>query len=82
MIQCRRCGGDVVQKPVGRLVGVGAAMLAGACLGVVWPVVWPLAAVLAVTGAYLLAWAMIGKGRWCRGRQIQLRPLFLSSFLL
>jgi hypothetical protein len=67
MIQCRRCGGELVRKPMGRLVAVGVAMLVGAGLGVVWPGLWPVAVILVLTGVYLLAWAAVGKGRWCRG---------------
>jgi hypothetical protein len=67
MNPCRRCGGEVVQKPIARLVVVGVAMLATASLAVVWPVLWPPAVVLGLTGIYLVAWAAIGRGRWCRG---------------
>lgn len=68
MITCRRCGGEVVQKPIARLVVVvGVVMLATAGLAVAWPVLWPPAVVLGLTGAYLVAWAAIGRGRWCRG---------------
>jgi hypothetical protein len=67
MIHCRRCGGEVVQKSVIRLILVGVAMLAAACLGIVWSHLWLPALVLALTGAYFVAWVMIGQGRWCRG---------------
>jgi hypothetical protein len=63
----RRCRGEVVQKSRGRLALVGALMVAVAGLGFISPLLWVPAAVLAMTGAYLLAWASIGKGRWCRG---------------
>jgi hypothetical protein len=42
-------------------------MLTAAGLGLISPLLWMPAAILAVTGAYLLAWASIGKGPWCRG---------------
>jgi hypothetical protein len=67
MTPCRRCGGEVVQKSRGRLTLVGALMLAAAGLGLMSPLLWAPAAVVAMTGAYLLAWASIGTGRWCRG---------------
>jgi hypothetical protein len=73
MTNCRRCGGQVVQKPPARLALVGAALLAAVVgLRVVWaPVVWaplwgPIVAI-GLTGVYLLAWAVVGRGRWCRG---------------
>jgi hypothetical protein len=67
MNNCRRCGGGVVQKPLARLVLVGVAMLAASYIGFVWPLLWPAALIIALIGLYLLAWAMIGRGRWCRG---------------
>jgi hypothetical protein len=66
-VHCRRCGGEVVQKPVARLVLFGVVMLAAACLGGVWPLLWVPALLLALTGIYLVAWAVVGWGRWCRG---------------
>jgi hypothetical protein len=67
MVQCRRCGGEVVQKPLARLVLVGAAMLALASLGIVWQSLWLPALLVALTGIYLVSWAAVGRGRWCRG---------------
>jgi hypothetical protein len=67
MIQCRRCGGEVVQKSIARLVSVGLVMFAAIGLAVLWPIVWAAAIVLGLTGAYLIVWATVGGGRWCRG---------------
>jgi hypothetical protein len=64
---CGRCGGPVLQKSRARLVGVGGLMLAGLGLGLFWPPLWAPAAILGLTGAYLLVWASAGRGRWCRG---------------
>jgi hypothetical protein len=66
-VQCRRCGGEVVRKPRTRLALVGTLMLAGVGLGPLWAPLWAPALVLGLTGAYLLTWASIGRGRWCRG---------------
>jgi hypothetical protein len=57
----------VVVKSRARLALVGGVMLAGLGLGVVWPLLWAPAVLLGLAGAYLLAWAFGGKGRWCRG---------------
>ena len=75
MSGCKRCGGDeVVQKSRGQLVGVGVVMLVAAVAVAVaamgrgalgWALL-PAAAIAAMTGAYLLAWATVGRGRWCR----------------
>ena len=42
-------------------------MLLVAGTGFLEPLLWLPAAVLGLTGAYLLAWAFLGRGRWCRG---------------
>jgi hypothetical protein len=67
MAPCRRCGGEVVQKSVARLLLVGIAMIAMVGLAVLCPILWIPVAILALTGAYLLVWASVGGGRWCRG---------------
>jgi hypothetical protein len=63
---CRRCCAPVVHKRLGRLVVVGGLMLTGLGLGFLWPPLWAPAVILALTGVYLLLWATIGRGRWCR----------------
>ena len=64
---CRRCGGEVVSKPRLRLVLVGLAFVCAPMLTWIswrlWVVVW----VLVPAGVYLIAWAALGRGRWCRG---------------
>jgi hypothetical protein len=42
-------------------------MLAAAGLALVWPFLWIPATILGLTGAYLIVWAVVGHGRWCRG---------------
>jgi hypothetical protein len=74
MSGCKRCGGgQVVQKSRGRLVAVGVVMLAAAAVavammgrGAMGCAVWLAAAIAVLTGAYLLVWASVGRGRWCR----------------
>ena len=67
MLQCRRCGGEMVLKSRGRLALVGILMLTAVGIGLLSPLLWVPALILGLTGTYLLAWASIGKGRWCRG---------------
>jgi hypothetical protein len=64
---CRRCGGDVVQKPLLGLAGGGALMLAADGVLICWAPIWPVVIILGLTGLYLLIWATAGCGRWCRG---------------
>jgi hypothetical protein len=67
MVQCRRCGGEVVQKSPVRLAVVGALMLASTGVAMVSAWLRLPSAILGLTGAYLLAWATVGRARWCRG---------------
>jgi hypothetical protein len=66
MSQCRRCGGEVVQKKRRRLALVGAVMLAALGLSMLEPPLLVPAVILGLAGAYLLTWASVGQGRWCR----------------
>ena len=67
MTLCKRCGGQVVWKSRPRLALVGGLIAAGVGLGLVWAPLWAPGVVLGLTGAYLLTWASVGRGRWCRG---------------
>ena len=67
MVACKWCGGEVVQKSRSRLAVVGILMVAALGLGAIWWPLWLPTAVCALAGAYLLAWASIGRGQWCRG---------------
>lgn len=44
-------------------------MLGAACLGFLWAPLWLLAVVLGPTALYLLTWASLGGGLWCRGHK-------------
>jgi hypothetical protein len=66
MAPCRRCGGEVVQKRRARLALVGGLLLVGPGLGFVRAPLWLPAVAPGLTGAYLPAWASVGRGRWCR----------------
>jgi hypothetical protein len=67
MVHCRRCGGEVVEKPLTRLVLVGLALLTAFGLPILGPLLWLPGIVLGLIGAYLIIWAVVGGGRWCRG---------------
>lgn len=67
MVQCKRCGGELVQKSRRQLALVGALMLLALGLGLLWSPLWVPGVILGPTGAYLLVWASFGQGRWCRG---------------
>jgi len=42
-------------------------MTVAALAGVAWPTLLAPTAAAGLTGVYLLTWAAIGRGRWCRG---------------
>jgi hypothetical protein len=63
---CKRCGGPVVRKSRARLAGVGGLMVLGLGLGWLGALLWVPAVILGLTGAFLLVWASVGQGRWCR----------------
>ena len=67
MVACVRCTGEVVQKSCARLALVGALMVSAPAAGLLWWPLWLPAVVMALTGVYLLVWATVGRGRWCRG---------------
>lgn len=56
----------MLQKSRVRLAVVGLLMLASFALAFIIPHFWAPAIILALTGAYLLLWAALGRGRWCR----------------
>ncbi len=63
---CATCGGEMIQKSRPRLIVTGAGMLASVGVAAIFPLFWLAAVVLVPTGLYLLAWATVGKARWCR----------------
>jgi hypothetical protein len=67
MAPCRRCAGEVVPKSRTRLALVGTFFLTALGLGLLWWPLWFPAVFLAMIGGYLLAWATVGQGLWCRG---------------
>ena len=65
-MNCNSCGAETIARPRVRLITVGVTMLASSCLAYFFPALWPPAIILALTGLYLLAWALLGQGYWCR----------------
>jgi hypothetical protein len=66
MTLCNRCGGALIQKNRWRLAAVGAVLCASMVIAMYLPYLWLPCIVLALVGAYLLVWATLGKGQWCR----------------
>jgi hypothetical protein len=64
--KCKACGGDMVQKSRLRLIVVGVLMIAALAVAPYIPFLWAPGIILFLAGAYLILWATIGKGLWCR----------------
>jgi hypothetical protein len=56
----------MIRKNRLRLFVVGAVMVASLSLAAYVPYFWAPGIVLALAGVYLLTWATLGKGSWCR----------------
>jgi hypothetical protein len=63
---CDRCGGEVVQKSRWRLFAVGAILCAAPVLALFFSYFWLPGIVCALIGLYLIVWATLGRGLWCR----------------
>jgi hypothetical protein len=65
-MKCLACGGEMIQKDRGRLFIVGVLMCASLAVAFVRPFFWLPGIILLLTGLYLIVWATLGKGGWCR----------------
>jgi hypothetical protein len=65
-MQCKTCGGEMIQKSRRRLFVVGALMVAPIGLTPFIPYFWAPGAISLLIGAYLMVWATLGNGCWCR----------------
>ncbi|HEY2785289.1 MAG TPA: hypothetical protein VGJ05_09965 [Fimbriiglobus sp.] len=63
---CSTCHGEMIQKSRARLFVVGAVMIASVALAFFVPYFWVPGSLLFLTGSYLVVWATLGKGCWCR----------------
>jgi hypothetical protein len=65
-MKCKTCDGEMIPKSRIRLAVAGLLMLASFALVFVIPHFWVPGIILAITGVYLLMWATLGRGCWCR----------------
>lgn len=63
---CKTCGGEMIQKSRWRLFLAGVGMVASLGLAAATPYFWAPGVILSLAGAYLVVWATLGRGRWCR----------------
>ena len=69
-LRCRTCGGALLQKNRLILFTVGMGMAASLVSALLFPLFWAPGIILGLAGAYLIVWAVLGKGRWCRNCKI------------
>ena len=65
----KNCDGELIQKSRPRLFIVGVLMMASLATAHFFPFFWGPGTLLALIGAYLIIWATVGKGCWCRNCQ-------------
>ena len=65
-MNCKTCGGAMIQKSRNRLLTVGALMIASIAIAFYLPWFWAPGIILLLTGAYLILWATLGRACWCR----------------
>jgi hypothetical protein len=56
----------MIQKSRTRLFLVGVAMCASLSIAFLYKLFWAPGIILFITGIYLIVWATLGKGCWCR----------------
>ena len=65
-MKCKTCNEQMIQKSRGRLFAVGLAQMASLALAFRFPWFWVPGLILFLSGAYLIVWATLGRGGWCR----------------
>jgi hypothetical protein len=65
-MRCPTCGSETIQRSRARLLVVALLMIGATGLVFVIPYFWIPAVVLLLASGYLIAWATLGQGRWCR----------------
>lgn len=63
---CRQCGTVITQRNRLLLAGCGALMCCAPLVALEASVFWVPALIALYAGAYLIVWATLGNGRWCR----------------
>jgi hypothetical protein len=63
---CPTCGVEMIQKSRGQILLAGVIFLLAPLVTLGVPYVWGPAILLALIGLYLVVWATVGRGLWCR----------------
>jgi len=65
-MKCKTCDGEMIQKSRRRLLSVGLLMCGSIAIAIFRSWFWGPGIILLLTGIYLIVWATLGKGCWCR----------------
>ena len=65
-MRCNTCHGEMILKSRLRLFITGVLMVSTIQLAFFIPYFWIPGIILSLIGAYLIVWATLGKGGWCR----------------
>jgi hypothetical protein len=63
---CSRCQGPLIRRNPIQLFVVGVLMCVSLSIAFFISFFWIPGVILFLAGAYLIAWATLAKGRWCR----------------
>ena len=65
-MNCKNCDEEMIQKDRWRIGIVGVLLVASMMAAFFVPYFWVLGIFLVMIGCYLIVWATLGKGCWCR----------------
>jgi hypothetical protein len=63
---CPKCHGALTRRNPAQLLVVGSLMCASLAIAFFAPLFWVPGIILSLAGLYLIAWAILAKGMWCR----------------
>jgi len=65
-MKCNTCGAEMFQKSRARLIVVGLIMILSVSVAIRFSWFWGPGIILFLIGIFLLTWATLGRGCWCR----------------
>ncbi|HEV7608969.1 MAG TPA: hypothetical protein VGO61_16620 [Steroidobacteraceae bacterium] len=66
MRKCRNCRGGLIRRNPAQLLVVGLIFCSSLSIAFFAPLFWVPGIILFVAGLYLIAWATLARGMWCR----------------
>jgi hypothetical protein len=64
--RCRNCQGELIRRNPVQLFVVGLLLCASLSIAFFVSLFWVPGIILFLTGLYLIAWAILARGMWCR----------------